>query len=227
VYVELIDALRCPRPHEPTWLVAAAHSTRDRCVLTGTLGCPACRTTYPITGGVARFGGVASPPPGPPLADPAGDALRLAALLGLADGAGIVAVSGSWDAAVDPLLEAVAGAADLRVLVDEPAGAFAPRPPVGAVAGAPLPVAAGALRGVALDAATATPARLAARSPPCAPAAASSRPPTRPCRPACASWRATPATGWPNARRGRRWPAPSSRSAAPAARRQSPAAPSA
>jgi uncharacterized protein YbaR (Trm112 family) len=162
VFVELIDALRCPRVHEPTWLVAAAHDTRARCVVAGTLGCPVCRATYAVAGGVARFDQALSPPAAPPLADPAGDALRLAALLGLTDAGGIVAVGGSWDAAVDPLLDAVAGAADVRVLVIEPAGAYAPRPPVGALAGAWLPVAPGALRGVALDAATATPDRLAA-----------------------------------------------------------------
>lgn len=167
MFVELIDALRCPRPHAPTWLVTAAHETRDRCVVEGTLGCPVCFATYPVAGGVARFGGAgpagdSAPAPG----DPAEDALRLAALLGLTDAGGIVAVAGGWDAAVDPLLDALAGAlpgaADLRVLVVEPAAPFAPRPPLGAVAGAWLPVAAGALRGVALDERTAEPERLTA-----------------------------------------------------------------
>ncbi len=163
MYVELIDALRCPRPHEDSWLVAAALETRDRCVVRGVLGCPTCRAEYRVHGGVAAFdqapgaAGAAraaahTPPPAPD------EALRLAALLGLAGDGGIVAVAGTWDAAVDALL----GVADVRVLVVDPSHPYAPREPVGAVTGAWLPVAAASLRGVALDDATAAPERLAA-----------------------------------------------------------------
>jgi uncharacterized protein YbaR (Trm112 family) len=148
VYVELIDALRCPRPHGDSWLVAAALETRDRCVVRGALGCPVCRAEYPVAGGVARFGG--------PAADageadvrgagaaggeggvgdgPGDEAVRLAALLGLTSAGGIVAVGGGWDAVVDALLQV----ADVRVLVVDPAHPYAPREPVGAVAAAPLP----------------------------------------------------------------------------------------
>jgi uncharacterized protein YbaR (Trm112 family) len=162
VFVELIDALRCPRPHADSWLVAAALETRDRCVLRGTLGCPVCRAEYPVRGGVAAFGPIgahraaaAADGVGLPADD---EAIRLAALLGLASAGGIVAVAGTWDAAVDALLQV----ADVRVLVVEPASPYAPREPVGAVTGAWLPVAAASLRGVALDAATAAPERLAA-----------------------------------------------------------------
>ena len=159
MFVELIDALRCPRPHADTWLVAAAAETRDRCVVRGALGCPTCRAEYPITGGVAAFdqaGGAAPAAAGAP-ADP-GEAVRLAALLGLTSAGGIVALAGSWDAAADALV----AMADVRAVLVEPAHAYRPRPPVGAVTGAWLPVAAASLRGVALDAATAVPERLAA-----------------------------------------------------------------
>jgi hypothetical protein len=84
--------------------------------------------------------------------------MRAAALLALTSAGGIVALAGAWDAAVDALL----GVADVRVLVVEPAHAYAPREGVGAVAGAWLPVAPGSLRGVALDGPTAAPERLAA-----------------------------------------------------------------
>jgi uncharacterized protein YbaR (Trm112 family) len=70
VFVELIDALRCPRPHADTWLVAAAAETRDRCVVRGALGCPTCRAEYPITGGVAAFDQRAARPPRPPAHPP-------------------------------------------------------------------------------------------------------------------------------------------------------------
>ncbi len=169
MYVELIDALRCPRPHADSWLVAAALETRDRCVVRGVLGCPTCRAEYPVHGGVAAFdqapgaaGAARAAAGGNALVGRAPDApdeaLRLAALLGLAGDGGIVAVAGTWDAAVDALL----GVADVRVLVVDPSHPYAPREPVGAVTGAWLPVAAASLRGVALDDATAAPERLAA-----------------------------------------------------------------
>jgi uncharacterized protein YbaR (Trm112 family) len=164
VYVELIDALRCPRPHADSWLVAAARETRDRCVVRGTLGCPLCRAEYPIEGGVARFdqtpAGAAAPPAATTTSADAGadDAMRLAALLGLAGAGGIVALAGTWDATVDPLLDL----SDVRVLLVEPARGYVPREPVGALAGAWLPVAAASLRGVALDDHTATAERVAA-----------------------------------------------------------------
>jgi uncharacterized protein YbaR (Trm112 family) len=160
VFVELIDALRCPRPHADTWLVAAADETRDRCVVRGTLGCPACRAEYRIARGVAAFDEAPPPRAGADAeaSDDDAEALRLAALLGLTSAGGIVAVAGAWDAAVDALLRV----ADVRVLLVEPARPHVPREPVGALAGAWLPTAAAALRGVALDERTAQPERLAA-----------------------------------------------------------------
>lgn len=165
MYVELIDALRCPRPHADTWLVAAAAETRDRCVVRGTLGCPVCRAEFPVTEGVAAFDqapGPAREPLGTSAAGAAAgsddEAVRLAALLGLTSPGGIVAVGGAWGAVVDALLQV----ADVRVLVVEPLHAHVPREPVGALRGAWLPVAAASLRGVALDHATAAPERLAA-----------------------------------------------------------------
>ncbi len=167
MYVELIDALRCPRPHADSWLVAAVLETRDRCVVRGALGCPECRAEYRVHGGVAAFDQAPGPPAGArpgaapagaALDDPHGEALRLAALLGLTSPGGLVAVAGAWDAAVDALV----ATADVRVLVVEPAAPYAAREPVGAVTGAWLPVAAASLRGVALDEATAAPERLAA-----------------------------------------------------------------
>lgn len=166
MFVELIDALRCPRAHDSTWLVTAASETRDRCIVRGTLGCPVCRATFVVEGGVARFDQTApAASPAPYAASGAGDgddrhaeAVRLAALLGLTSAGGLVAVAGAWDAVVDPLLRV----SDVRVLVVEPAGPYAPRESVGALVGAWLPVAAASLRGVALDEGTAAAERLAA-----------------------------------------------------------------
>ena len=168
MFVELIDALRCPRPHPEgaatdPWLVAAARRSSGRCIIDGVLGCPVCRTEYAVAGGVVDFGAPrdvqqatgASAAPAP---DATTDAFRLAALLNLATPGGIIAVGGDWDVTLD----ALADVADVRVLVVEPAHAFVPREPLGAFVGGELPVAPGALRGVALDARTATRARVAA-----------------------------------------------------------------
>lgn len=161
MFVELIDALRCPAPHPDeapdTWLVASAMRVSGRCIVDGVLGCPVCRAEYAIRGGVADFGGVGDTAG---MADQAVDvdALGLAAFLNLATPGGIIAVGGAWDAALD----ALADLTDVRALVVDPAHAFTPREPLGAVTGGTLPVAVGALRGVALDARTATPERLRA-----------------------------------------------------------------
>jgi uncharacterized protein YbaR (Trm112 family) len=53
LFIELIDLLRCPRDHEETWLVAAFNEMSARFVITGTLGCLVCQSTYRITAGVA------------------------------------------------------------------------------------------------------------------------------------------------------------------------------
>ena len=55
MFVELVDALRCVRPHEDAWLVAATRRTEHRHILDGVLGCPVCRTEYPVRDGVADF----------------------------------------------------------------------------------------------------------------------------------------------------------------------------
>ena len=164
MYVDLVDALRCPRAHAETWLVAAAHRARGRVIVDGALGCPECTATYAIRDGVAHFGEPAPTmrtPEAPAHADDderAAEATRLAALLDLTMPGGVVALAGVWDAVTDALLALV----EVRVLLVDPAGPYVPREPVGAARGAPLPLAAGQVRGVALDAATASPERLAA-----------------------------------------------------------------
>ncbi|MGZ8493862.1 MAG: hypothetical protein ACXWZS_16790 [Gemmatirosa sp.] len=161
MFLDLVDALRCPCPHEATWLVAAALETRARCLVRGTLGCPICQAEFAIEQGVAHFdaGDVVAMRDAALHRDaPAELAMRLAALLDLAEPGGIVAVGGAWEPALDPLLDVVS----VRALVVEPVAAWVPREPFGALRGRGLPIAAGGLRGVALDAHTATPERLAA-----------------------------------------------------------------
>jgi uncharacterized protein YbaR (Trm112 family) len=165
VLVDLVDDLRCPRPHEETWLVASAERTEGRHITQGTLGCPICRAEYPIRDGVVWFaqpprsvgttrGQRASPAPD--------DALRMAALLDLSDAQGFALLTGSW-ARLAPLLRDVApphlilinptpfvpGGGGISVLAIQ----------VG------IPLAVGTCRGIALDGAHADAAHLEAAVP--------------------------------------------------------------
>lgn len=165
MFVELVDLLRCPRPHEDSWLVAAAVRQHERHIVTGTLGCPVCHAEYPVVDAVADFGR-APAAPGAALAIPhrdegerAAEAMRLAALLDLTSPGGTVLLGPTWADCADALLALV----DVRLLVLDPLAAPPLREALSAVhGGGALPVAAGALRAAALDANVADDARVAA-----------------------------------------------------------------
>ncbi len=151
MFVEIVDALRCPRAHEESWLVLAAQCTEDRHVLEGTLGCPVCQATYPIHDGIAVFS-----------ASPAGDrsvgsatltlppADHLAAMLDLGDALGFVVLIGVWGTRAGELL-ALLDAPPL-LLVEPPPGLTMGHGLSGIRAGATLPLASGSARAVATDA---------------------------------------------------------------------------
>ena len=62
MFIELIDLLRCTKPHDETWLVAAFNTVSNRFVQEGKLGCPACSAEYWIRDGVGDFtGGISLP----------------------------------------------------------------------------------------------------------------------------------------------------------------------
>ena len=164
MFIELVDDLRCPRPHEETWLVASADRTEGRDIVEGTLGCPVCRAEYPIRRGVVWFAdragaGSVEPAPPPPRADPE-VSLRLAAFLDLSDGQGLALLAGSWARHARPLGELVVPTH--LVLLN-------PDPPLDAGRGlsvleasAAIPLADATCRGVALDDAHADAAHLTA-----------------------------------------------------------------
>src|SRR5687768_17696390 len=89
MFIELVESLRCPRPHELTWLVASTLEMAGRDIRRGLLGCPSCSARYPIRDGVVDFqtrDGTTPIPDSTPLAEPGGDpelAMRVAALLDL------------------------------------------------------------------------------------------------------------------------------------------------
>lgn len=105
MFIEITEYLRCPSDHDPEWLVLASDAMANRHVVTGTLGCPICRTEYPIREGVVRFGS----PPAVPLvgAVPAADVVQ--ALVGLESPGGYVALVGSAAALAPGLQACMAG----------------------------------------------------------------------------------------------------------------------
>jgi uncharacterized protein YbaR (Trm112 family) len=56
MFIELAEYLRCPRPHEESFLVLSTGAMKDRHVLYGTIGCPVCHSEFPVVDGIARFG---------------------------------------------------------------------------------------------------------------------------------------------------------------------------
>jgi len=151
MFVEIVDALRCPREHEESWLVLAARRTEDRHVLEGTLGCPVCRAEYPIHGGVADFTDAttsqhseAGASPTLPPAD------HLAAMLNLGDALGFAVLIGAWGTRAHELVELLD--TPPLLLVEPPAGVVMGHGLSGIRAGVKLPLATGAARAVATDA---------------------------------------------------------------------------
>ena len=157
MHILLTDALACPRCGPDFGLVLLADRIEDRQVLQGSLGCPNCRETYRITGGAADLRTAAATSAGPgqdaeaqaPPADPQEAAVRVAALLGLADATGTVLLAGPGAVLAPHVSALVPGA---WVVAYTPAPAPNPASPgVDPVAGGPrLPFRDGALRGVAL-----------------------------------------------------------------------------
>ena len=162
MFIDLIETLRCPAPHEDSWLVGAFDEIVDRDVRAGRLGCPVCRAEYPIVGGVVHFEGAGSSTSteaGHAGATIGADAaLRLAAMLDLASPGGLVVLEGAWARAGNML----AGFVDTRLLLLNPPHGLAERERLSAVMRRDtVPVAAGSCRGIALHEAAAA-ERLAA-----------------------------------------------------------------
>jgi uncharacterized protein YbaR (Trm112 family) len=161
MFIELVDALRCPVPHEESWLVASADRMEARHIVDGTLGCPVCRAEYPIRRGVVDFRRSAPralPPPTPP--DPE-QATRLAAFLDLADVTGFAVLVGARGTHA-PLVRAQVDTP--LVLVDPPENVEG-EPGISVLrCDGELPLAAGAARGVAIDEVSAERAASAVRA---------------------------------------------------------------
>jgi uncharacterized protein YbaR (Trm112 family) len=148
MFIELVDALRCPVAHEESWLVVAAIRMEARHIVEGTLGCPVCSAEYPIRHGVADFRRGAGQRPADDASHHPELAMRLAAMLDLASAQGFAVLLGTWGSHAVELSRIVETP---LILIDPPAN----------VTGAPgisvlrcdgeIPLAAGAARAMAID----------------------------------------------------------------------------
>jgi uncharacterized protein YbaR (Trm112 family) len=94
MFLPLVDILRCPAPHEETWLVASIDRAADRDLLEGTLGCPRCHAEYHVRSGIVLFDdGVSRPPYTAPRET---EAVRLAAALDLTEARMTAVLHGAW-----------------------------------------------------------------------------------------------------------------------------------
>jgi hypothetical protein len=167
VHLTLTDHLTCPRCGPGAGLILFMERAEARRVVAGALGCPVCRTQYPIASRVAdlRAGGA-----GPGRAEAGAwarehggvDALRIAALLELGEGRGFVLVDGPGALAVGAQLPALV--ADVEPVIAVGAGEVAGAGRVEASAlldSGVLPLGDRTMRGVAWVGGTPDAARLA------------------------------------------------------------------
>jgi uncharacterized protein YbaR (Trm112 family) len=152
MYILLTDILTCPRCGPEFGLVLLADRVEERRVLEGRLGCANCREGYRIHDGAADLRTSASYPASAGEAGTVGDAqegaVRIAALLGLAEAAGTVLVAGPGAVLAPEVSALVPG---VEVVALSPAPLPGPEAPgVSRVAAGPgLPFRGRALRGVA------------------------------------------------------------------------------
>ncbi|MBI3790965.1 MAG: hypothetical protein HY275_08810 [Gemmatimonadetes bacterium] len=151
--LDLVDHLRCPRPHPgvPGGVALVCVPTRldGRTVIEAMLGCPTCHARFAVAAGAGWFGDGEAPPAGPlrQAHDGTDEAMRLAALLNLDSPGGRVLLHGDWGAHAVTL----AGAAECHavVLAEHPDPAAGRDLSILCGVHAALPLAPGSLRGVA------------------------------------------------------------------------------
>jgi hypothetical protein len=103
MFIELIDAIRCPADHPPSSLVAAFDTIAERDVISGMLGCPVCRSEFQIKQGELWLVTTAMPAPATRALNPEEDGLRLAASLDLRSETGFAILRGAWCALADQI----------------------------------------------------------------------------------------------------------------------------
>lgn len=154
MFIELVDALRCPATHEESWLVASADRMEARHIVEGVLGCPVCARQFPVRSGVVDFRTSGTVVRHPEVNADDTSATRLAAFMNLTDAQGFALLIGSRGAHAELLMQLVETP---LILVDPPA-TMTGQPGISVIRtdGGALPLARGAARATALDAADAT-----------------------------------------------------------------------
>jgi uncharacterized protein YbaR (Trm112 family) len=158
VHITLTDRLTCPRCGPDAGLIVLMDEVAERRVVAGSLGCPVCRTRYPIAGRVADLragrveegagsGGARARAAARADAD---SAVRVAALLGLSEGSGFVVLDGPEALSVGSGLRELAPDYEAVVVIEEADATLAGVEPVSALMldGA-LPMADSLMRGAA------------------------------------------------------------------------------
>jgi hypothetical protein len=154
VFIELIDLLRCTKPHDETWLVAAFNTVSNRFVEEGKLGCPICSAEYWIREGVADFSGGVSLPTCDEERSASGHsreelATRAGAYLDATEPGATVVLGGLWAYAAHELSEM----SEVRVLALNAPSEVKESERVGLLrVASEIPLATGSVLGVALDA---------------------------------------------------------------------------
>ena len=143
VFIELTDLLRCPNPHDESFLVLLPDKMDGRSVRAGQLGCPVCGRTFELVEGVFDAGG--APPDLRGTTGLTGE--NLSVLMGLSGPGGYAALVGPvaslWQevAALNPGVALVA--INPPKTVTDSAG-------VSVVRGGMIPIKSRTLRGVVL-----------------------------------------------------------------------------
>jgi uncharacterized protein YbaR (Trm112 family) len=108
--LSLADIFRCPADHEETSLVLSVDAWRGQRVERGVLGCPHCRSRYPIASGAIDFRSVRDIPIPLVTDSSANDEVdRVQALLNLADPGGVILLAGRYAALGTSLARLIAG----------------------------------------------------------------------------------------------------------------------
>ena len=143
MFIELTDHLRCPNPHDESFLVLLPDLIQGRWVRTGQLGCPVCGREFQLVDGVFDAGDA-------PASDAAGTALtaeNASVLVGLHGPGGYLALVGP----VASLWEEIAALNPGVALVGvNPAATVVDSPGISVVRGGMIPLKSRSLRSVIL-----------------------------------------------------------------------------
>ena len=171
MFLELAEVLDCPDCGASAGLVAFVEQAESRRVVEGRLGCPLCEIEVPIRHGTMRFDlsdAACRAAPGDGIGRPSGEtapdaALRLAALLGVSDRAGMVVLLGPRLAAQAAAIARLGDRLEVIVWLPDPGDRSPPATvavedlaagvdPLLGAAPHRWPVRSGALHGIALAA---------------------------------------------------------------------------